>query len=86
MLTRKQLDIELKKLQEDNARLRKEILIYNRLQSLNEAHLALALLMAGYTNDRPLEANKDAIRNAMEELVVKVERDGDSVSLWYERI
>lgn len=86
MLTRKQMDIELKKVQEENARLRREILIYNRLQSLNEAHLALALDMAGRTKDAPLVVHKDDIREAVQALQVNVERDGDSVSLWCERI
>lgn len=86
MLTRKQLDIELKKLQEDNARLRKEILIYNRLQSLNEAHLALALERAGAMEAKPLLVTKEKIQSAMQELAVRVDRDGDDVSLWYEVI
>lgn len=84
MMTRKQLNIELAKLQEENERLRKEILIYNRLQSLNEAHLAVALDLAGRNQAAPLVVHKDDIRKAVEEMVVKVERDGDIVSLWCE--
>lgn len=86
MLTRKQLDIELKKAQEENARLRRESLFYNRLQSLNEAHLALVLAKLGATSDEPIVITKAQIQDAVRELVVRVDRNGDDVSLWYEVI
>lgn len=84
MLTRKQLTYEMEKLKNQNEALRRENLVYNKLQQLNEAHLAVVLARLGATGADPVVITREQIQAALEEMTVKVERKEDSVRLWYE--